>query len=48
MPEATCDFSRIGSTNVPGANLIAETLQRMRTERGELEEFLESMLASLR
>ena len=47
MPEATCDFSRIGSTNVPGANLIAETLQRMRTERGELEEFLESMLASL-
>ena len=46
MSEATCEFAHI-SSSVPGGQLIAMTLERLRSERGELEDFLESMFTSL-
>jgi len=47
VPEATCEFTNHESANLPGIQLIAETVERLRGERGELEEFLETMFAAL-
>ena len=47
MSNATCEFSDLRGSTLPGAQIIAETLERLRGERGDMEQFLESMLSSL-
>ena len=47
MSNATCDVSNLRSSTLPGAQIIAETLERLRGERGDMEQFLESVLTSL-
>ena len=47
MSEATCELPQNDLQTVPGMSLIADTLGRMRSERGELERFIESTFSAM-
>ncbi len=47
MSQASLELPNIDLHNLPGVALIAETLRRLREERGQLESFVESSFAAM-